>query len=372
MSTVMSRAPGDDDAIPRPGEDGAILRLDNVRRHFTVRGPMGQRRGAVQAVDGVSLHVQPGEVLAVVGESGCGKSTLGRLMLRLDAPDGGTVRFEGRDLGALSSRDLRAQRRWMQMIFQDPYASLDPRMTVGQAVEEPLRLHSDLTPAERRARVQALLARVGLRPEHADRWPHEFSGGQRQRIAIARALASGPRLIVGDEPVSALDVSVQAQVINLLQELIRELNLAFVLISHDLAVVRHVADRVAVMYLGRIVEEGATDAIFGNPRHPYTRALLSSVPGVGGAAPLQGDLPSPISPPSGCRFHTRCPHAQEVCSRDDPPLVAGHGSGDGHRAACHFQDTLPPMPPLREHRAGGERQARLQSFFNRAVTGNAA
>ncbi len=342
-----------------------LLELEGVVRHFPVRDALGRRRGAVRAVDGVSLSVGEGEVLAVVGESGCGKSTLGRLALRLEEADAGAIRFAGQDLRAMAPALLRRQRRHMQMIFQDPYASLDPRMTVGQAVGEPLRLHGIVPRAAERGRVQELLARVGLRPEHADRWPHEFSGGQRQRIAIARALASGPRLIVGDEPVSALDVSVQAQVINLLQDLIREFRLAFVLISHDLGVVRHVADRVVVMYLGRIVEEGPAGQLFATPRHPYTRALLASVPGGGArAAPLQGDLPSPISPPPACRFHTRCPHAQPICREQEPALVAGATAATpAHRAACHFQDVLPPVAPATEHQPGGERLARLQSFF---------
>jgi oligopeptide/dipeptide ABC transporter ATP-binding protein len=343
----------------------ALLQLDEVVRHFPVRDALGRRRGAVRAVDGVSLTVAEGEVLAVVGESGCGKSTLGRVALRLEEPDAGSVRFAGIELREMTAAALRKQRRYMQMIFQDPYASLDPRMTVGQAVAEPLRLHGVVPRAGERARVQELLARVGLRPEHADRWPHEFSGGQRQRIAIARALASGPRLIVGDEPVSALDVSVQAQVINLLQDLIREFRLAFMLISHDLAVVRHVADRVVVMYLGQIVEEGPAAQLFARPRHPYTRALLASVPGVGvKGAPLQGDLPSPISPPAACRFHTRCPYVQAICREQAPPLVAGAtATTPAHRAACHFQDTLPPMSLGAERHEGGERLARLQAFF---------
>jgi oligopeptide/dipeptide ABC transporter ATP-binding protein len=347
----------------------ALLELRDVARAFPVRDALGRARGAVRAVDGVSLVVPEGSVLAIVGESGCGKSTLGRLALRLIEPDGGEIRFAGEDLRALSPAALRARRRDMQLIFQDPFASLDPRMTVEEAVAEPLRLHRVVPRAAERARVAELLERVGLRPEAARRWPHEFSGGQRQRIAIARALASRPRLVIGDEPVSALDVSVQAQVVNLLQDLIRDLGLTFVLISHDLGVVRHVADRVAVMYLGRIVEEGPTEAVFRAPRHPYTRALLAAVPGQGRAAPpIEGDVPSPIDPPSGCRFRTRCPHAQPLCAEQVPPM-----EGAAHRAACHFQDSLPPPVPAAEAEAGGERLRRLQSFFtDRTRTGDAA
>ncbi|OYW10193.1 MAG: peptide ABC transporter ATP-binding protein [Rhodospirillales bacterium 12-71-4] len=337
-----------------------LLELRDLAKGFPVRDAIGRRRGAVRAVDGVSLAVPKGSVLAIVGESGCGKSTLGRLALRLIEPDSGQILFEGEDLRTLSPAALRARRRDMQLIFQDPFASLDPRMTVEQAVAEPLRLHRIVPRAQETQRVAELLSRVGLRPELARRWPHEFSGGQRQRIAIARALASQPKLIIGDEPVSALDVSVQAQVVNLLQDLIRELGLTFVLISHDLGVVRHIADRVAVMYLGRIVEEGATDAVFRTPRHPYTRALLAAVPGQGQgpAALLEGDIPSPINPPSGCRFRTRCPHAQAICAEIPPPLA-----GAVHRAACHFQDSLPAAPAARETDAGGERLRRLQAYF---------
>jgi oligopeptide/dipeptide ABC transporter ATP-binding protein len=257
----------------------------------------------------------------------------------------------------------------MQLIFQDPFASLDPRMTVEEAVAEPLRLHGIVPRAQEHQRVAELLSRVGLRPELARRWPHEFSGGQRQRIAIARALASQPRLIIGDEPVSALDVSVQAQVINLLQDLIAEFRLTFVLISHDLGVVRHVANRVAVMYLGRIVEEGPTEQVFGAARHPYTRALLAAVPGQGGgkAAPLEGDVPSPINPPSGCRFRTRCPFAEAICAERVPELA-----GAAHRAACHLQDRLPPATPPSERDTGGERLKRLQSFFTDRTTAKGA
>ena len=342
-----------------------LLELDAVVKHFPVRDALGRRRGAVRAVDGVSLAVPRGSVLAVVGESGCGKSTLGRLALRLIEPDAGAIRFEGEDLRSLSSAALRARRRDMQLIFQDPFASLDPRMTVEDAVAEPLRLHRIVPRGGERARVAELLSRVGLRPELARRWPHEFSGGQRQRIAIARALAANPKLIVGDEPVSALDVSVQAQVVNLLQDLIAEFGLTFVLISHDLGVVRHVADRVAVMYLGRIAEEGPAEEVFGAPRHPYTRALLAAVPGQGGAgAPLQGDVPSPIAPPPGCRFHTRCSFAQEVCRREEPPLA-----GSAHRAACHFQDTLPPFGRVAERDTGGDRLRRLQAYFRKEPQG---
>ena len=337
----------------------ALLELDGLVKRFPVRDALGRRAGAVQAVDGVSLSVAQGEVLAIVGESGCGKSTLGRLMLNLITPDAGTVRFAGDDLTKLSAAALRARRRDMQLIFQDPFASLDPRMTVEQAVAEPLRLHRIVPRDQERARVADLLSRVGLRPELARRWPHEFSGGQRQRVAIARALASQPKLIVGDEPVSALDVSVQAQVVNLLSDLIRDLGLTFVLISHDLGVVRHVADRVAVMYLGRIVEEGPADAVLSAPKHPYTRALLAAVPGHGTKAPpIEGDVPSPIAPPPGCRFHTRCPFAEPACRERQPELTAAP-----HRVACHLDGRLPPPGPRAERLAGGERLRRLQSFF---------
>jgi oligopeptide/dipeptide ABC transporter ATP-binding protein len=338
---------------------GAILELQDVARAFPMRDALGRERGAVRAVDGVSLSVQEGQVLAIVGESGCGKSTLGRLMLRLIEPDRGALRFMGEDLRALKPAELRRRRRHMQLIFQDPFASLDPRMTVEEAVAEPLRLHGIVPRGQERARVAELLARVGLRPEQARRWPHEFSGGQRQRIAIARALASRPRLIVGDEPVSALDVSVQAQVINLLQDLIREFGLTFVLISHDLGVVRHIADRVAVMYLGRIVEDGPTADVFRAPRHPYTRALLAAVPGQGvKAVPLEGDVPSPIDPPSGCRFRTRCPFAEAVCAEQMPELEGG-----AHAAACHLQHRLPAATPPSERDEGGDRLRHLQAFF---------
>ena len=340
-----------------------LLELRDVVKHFPVRDALGRRAGAVHAVDGVSLSVAEGEVLAIVGESGCGKSTLGRVMLRLIEPDSGSVQFAGEDLASLSSSALRARRRDMQIIFQDPFGSLDPRMTVAQAIAEPLRLHRVVPRAEEAGRVAELLRRVGLRPENAGRWPHEFSGGQRQRIAIARALASNPRLIIGDEPVSALDVSVQAQVINLLRDLIRDLRLTFVLVSHDLGVVRHVADRVAVMYLGRIVEEGPAEDVLGAPRHPYTRALVAAMPGAQTKSPpLEGDVPSPIAPPSGCRFHTRCAFAAERCRAETPRL-----EGAGHAVACHFDESLPPPAERIAALGGGERLARLQSFFRGAA-----
>jgi oligopeptide transport system ATP-binding protein len=337
----------------------ALLELRDVVKHFPVRDALGRRAGAVHAVDGVSLSVAEGEVLAIVGESGCGKSTLGRVMLRLIEPDSGSVRFAGEDLASLSPSALRARRCDMQIIFQDPFGSLDPRMTVAQAIAEPLRLHRLVPRGQEAARVAELLTRVGLRPENAGRWPHEFSGGQRQRIAIARALASNPRLIIGDEPVSALDVSVQAQVINLLRDLIRDLRLTFVLVSHDLGVVRHVADRVAVMYLGRIVEEGPAEDVLGAPRHPYTRALVAAMPGAQTKTPpLEGDVPSPIAPPSGCRFHTRCAFAAERCRVETPRLEAAR-----HAVACHFADSLPAAVERIAALGGGERLARLQSFF---------
>ncbi len=345
-----------------------LLELRDLRKLFPVRDALGRAQGAVRAVDGVSLSVAQGEVLAIVGESGCGKSTLGRLALRLIEPDAGEVRFGGEDLRGLSAAALRARRRDMQLIFQDPFASLDPRMTVEAAIAEPLRLHKVVPRGQEAARVAEWLERVGLRADHARRWPHEFSGGQRQRIAIARALASGPKLVIGDEPVSALDVSIQAQVVNLLQGLIRDLGLTFVLISHDLAVVRHIADRVAVMYLGRIVELGPASQVFGAPKHPYTRALLAAVPGQGAKAPpLAGDVPSPMAPPTGCRFHTRCTFAEAGCREHDPALRGG-----SHAAACHVFEQLPPAPLARETETGGDRLRRLQAFFSADKPGAAA
>jgi oligopeptide/dipeptide ABC transporter ATP-binding protein len=344
----------------------ALIEVEGLAKHFPVRrGVFGRPRAAVRAVDGVSLRIAAGETLGVVGESGCGKSTLGRLVLRLIEPSAGRVRFDGRDLGELDAGALRAQRRAMQIIFQDPYASLNPRMTVGQTLAEPLALHG-LHPGRHAERVAELLHTVGLAGEHAQRYPHEFSGGQRQRIGIARALAVEPRLIVCDEAVSALDVSVQAQVVNLLLDLQRRFGLAYLFIAHDLAVVRHIAARIAVMYLGRIVEVGETDALFAAPRHPYTRALLGAIPlpepGRARERPvLAGELPSPMAPPSGCHFHTRCPHARPLCSQRAPELEA-LGT---HAVACHIWRELPAsrvLPPVPQTLAR-QRLLTLQSAF---------
>lgn len=349
----------------------ALLQAQGLVKHFPIRRGLFNRVSAqVQAVDGVSLTLHRGETLGVVGESGCGKSTLGRMLLRLIEPTAGQLKMDGRDLLALGPAALRAQRRDMQLIFQDPYSSLNPRMTVGQTLTEPLRVHG-LHRGHEAERVADLLHTVGLPPQAAQRYAHEFSGGQRQRIAIARALAVEPRLIVCDEAVSALDVSVQAQVVNLLQDLQQSLGLSYLFIAHDLAVVKHIATRVAVMYLGRVVEIGDKAALFHAPRHPYTHALMQAIPlPTPGArrqrALLSGDVPSPLNPPAGCHLHTRCPHAQPRCQQEVPALV-----GDAHHAvACHFPlfGTAAAPPVGHSPTAAQQRLARLQSAFLPSAT----
>jgi oligopeptide/dipeptide ABC transporter ATP-binding protein len=314
-----------------------ILDVENLTKHFPVEGKFGSRQ-FVQAVDGVSFSLKKGETLGLVGESGCGKSTTGRLLLRLMEPTAGHVRFDGQDVSTLKGTGLKDFRRRMQIIFQDPYASLDPRMTVGQILTEMLDIHRIGTRTERRDRVAYLMERVGLRPDQLKRYPHEFSGGQRQRIGIARALTLGPELIIGDEPVSALDVSIQAQIINLLGDLQSELGLSYIIISHDLSVVKHVSDRVAVMYLGQLVEIASSKSLYSRPLHPYSEALLSAVPVADPGVRkqrilLKGDVPSPIDPPGGCRFHPRCSRAQDVCRLQKPALVS---KSPDHAVACHF------------------------------------
>ncbi len=326
------------DPLPQAGEGaGPLLEVRDLARHFRTRS------GLVRAVDGVSFSLARGETLALVGESGCGKSTTARLVLRLIEATSGSVRFEGRDLTALPGAALRRARRRMQIVFQDPFASLNPRMTVGATLDEPLRIHHAGDSGQRRDRVAELMRLVGLPQDYVGRYPHEFSGGQRQRIGIARALALEPALVVCDEPVSALDVSVQAQVVNLLQDLQQRLGLSYLFIAHDLAVVKHVATRVAVMYLGRIVETAPRDALFAHPLHPYTRALLAAIPRPDPAQRLDrqipgGDMPSPLNPPAGCHYHTRCPFVIDRCRVEAPALRA---LAPGHLSACHRAEELP-------------------------------
>ncbi len=330
---------------PQPMAD--LLTVNNLKKYFPVKGGLLQRTVAqVQAVDGVSFTMKPGETLGLVGESGCGKSTTGRSILRLIPPSSGTVHFEGRDVLAARGSELKQLRREMQIIFQDPYASLDPRVTVGDSVAEGLKIHGIGTAVEQRDQVRQVMERVGLHPEQARRYPHEFSGGQRQRIGIARALVLQPKLIVCDEPVSALDVSIQSQVLNLLNKLQGEFGLTYLFIAHNLSVVEHISDRVGVMYLGKLVELSDRIELFRNPLHPYTAALMSAIPVPNPRAKrhriiLQGDVPSPINPPAACRFHPRCWLAKEICKEVEPPFeekVAGHW------AACHFSDQVSREP----------------------------
>jgi len=339
----------------------SLLEVKGLKKHFPIRsGILKRTTGQVYAVDGVSFSVEKGETLGLVGESGCGKSTTGRAVLRLIAPTAGTITFEGVDVMAASKAQMQTLRRHMQIIFQDPYASLNPRMRVRNIVGESLKIHNIGTEAERKKRVFELLETVGLSVEHAERYPHEFSGGQRQRIGIARALALNPKLIICDEPVSALDVSIRAQVINLLEDLQDELDLTYVFIAHDLSVVKHTSDRVAVMYLGKIVEISDSAVLYDRPQHPYTEALLSAVPIPDPTTErarrriiLEGDVPSPANPPKGCVFHPRCPRAQEVCTTAMPALVStGGDAGERHEVACYY--------PARF--TGGERSVANQPF----------
>jgi oligopeptide transport system ATP-binding protein len=339
---VTERTDGGPETNGHSGE--YLLETRNLKMHFPIKAGVLQRTvGHVKAVDGVELSVRRGETLGLVGESGCGKSTLARLVLRLLEPTEGEVIFEGENILGYDRKRMLGVRRNMQIVFQDPYASLNPRMTVGNIVSEPLRTHDvgGSTGGERKRRVQELLELVGLNPEHYNRYPHEFSGGQRQRIGVARAIALNPRLIICDEPVSALDVSIQAQVINLLEDLQKEFDLTYIFIAHDLSVVKHISDRVAVMYLGKIVEIADRATLYGGPRHPYTASLLSAIPVPDPQKErerqrvvLSGDVPSPAHPPEGCSFHTRCPRAQDYCTDHEPPLEPQEK--EGHKAACFF------------------------------------
>jgi oligopeptide transport system ATP-binding protein len=324
-----------------------VLKAENLVKYYPIKaGVLRRTVGHVKAVDGVSFELYKGETLGIVGESGCGKSTLGRMLMRLEEPTEGKLTFDGVDVYSQKGAEMRRLRRDIQIVFQDPYTSLNPRKTVGDIVGEPFEIHRDVVPkGGRRRRVQELLDLVGLNPEHINRYPHQFSGGQRQRIGIARGVALNPKVIICDEPVSALDVSVQAQVVNLLEKLQNELGLAYIFIAHDLSVVRHISDRVGVMYLGKLVELGDEDQIYSRPTHPYTQALLSAVPlpdptmrNIREQIVLTGDVPSPANPPVACRFHTRCWKAQEICSIDEPLLIERPDGQSAHDSACHFAE----------------------------------
>lgn len=333
-----------------------ILDIKDVKKYFPIRkGLLLSEVGQVKAVDGITFAVRKGETLGLVGESGCGKSTLGRTLIRLYEPTAGSIIFESEDFLKVKGPALRKMRKDMQMIFQDPYASLDPRMTVGQILRQPFEIHGLLSSKEREERIKQLLITVGLKPAHTNRYPHEFSGGQRQRICIARAIALEPRLVIADEPVSALDVSVQAQILNLMRELQEKLKLTYIFISHDLSVIEHLCDRIAVMYLGKIVELAPREELFANPMHPYTQALIAAIPRVGAGKKkmkksLSGEVPSPINPPPGCPFHPRCSHKMDICAMSLPELENHSSKSQEHQTACWlFAPTLKTAPPLSLH-----------------------